>query len=70
MNYIHQFIQDARISGYRAVVFNQRGNGGVPLATARLYSATNTEDLEDVIEYITSLYPDTPVVAIGVSLGG
>lgn len=70
MNYILHFVQDAYQSGYRPVVFNQRGTGGVPLTTARLYSATNTEDLEFVIDYLKSLYPSAHVVAVGVSLGG
>ncbi len=70
MNYILHFVEDAYKTGYRPVVFNQRGTAGVPIETARLYSATNTEDLQFVIEYIKSIYPKADIVAIGVSLGG
>lgn len=70
MNYITYFLEDAYRAGYRPIVFNQRGSGGMTLITPRLYSATNTEDLECVIEYIKSLYPNANIVGIGVSLGG
>ena len=70
MNYILHFVNDAYKTGFRPVVFNQRGTAGIPIETARLYAATNTEDLEFVIGYIKSIYPTADIVAIGISLGG
>ena len=70
MNYILHFVNDAYKTGFRPVVFNQRGMAGIPIKTARLYSAANTEDLEFVIGYIKSIYPRADIVAIGISLGG
>ena len=70
MNYVIHFVNDALRAGYRPAVFNQRGTGGLPLKTARMFSATNTEDLESTIDYINGIYPGARIVALGVSLGG
>ena len=64
------FVNDAFRVGYRPAVFNQRGTGGLPLKTARMFCATNTEDLESIIDYINSIYPGARIVALGVSTGG
>ena len=40
------------------------------MQTARLYSATNIEDLVTVTHRIHMLYPKAAIVGVGVSLGG
>ena len=40
------------------------------LQTARLYSATNIEDVLAVTHRIHMLYPKAAIIGIGVSLGG
>ena len=42
----------------------------VDLATPRLFSAINHEDLHLVVTHIKAKYPDYQLVTIGVSLGG
>ncbi|KAF8387125.1 abhd-3.1, partial [Pristionchus pacificus] len=59
--------------GWRAVVANGRGAGGVELLTPRLYNAGTqeaTEDLGEVLKLISARYPDAKKVACGFSLGG
>ncbi|XP_068626380.1 phospholipase ABHD3 [Battus philenor] len=50
------------------VVFNNRGQGGLPLSTPRLYSAVSHEDVAEVVAAVAAR--GAPVVAAGVSLGG
>ena len=56
--------------GARCVVFTNRGLGGIPLKTPRTYCAANTEDISEVIDHIKQLHPDSPLMVLGVSLGG
>lgn len=55
---------------YRRLVFNNRGNGGEPLLTKQVYSAAWTGDLAEVVAHLRRLYPETPLLAVGFSLGG
>ena len=69
--YIKSFVNVARKRlGARCIVFNFRGRGGHALKTARTYCASNSEDLAAVIDHIGAQYPDAPLLALGVSLGG
>ena len=54
----------------RCVVFNFRGRGGLGLKNPRTYSAANTEDLAEIVEFLNTNFPEAPVIATGVSLGG
>ena len=54
----------------RCVVFNFRGRGGLGLKSPKTYSAANTEDLAEILDYLSLNFPEAPVIATGVSLGG
>lgn len=69
--YIKTFINLARKNcGARCVVFSNRGLGGIELKTPRTYNAANTEDLSYVIDLIKGRFPNAPLMAVGVSMGG
>ena len=54
----------------RCVVFNFRGRGGLGLKNPRTYSAANTEDLAEILDFLNENFPEAPIIATGVSLGG
>ncbi|XP_063779644.1 phospholipase ABHD3 isoform X1 [Pseudophryne corroboree] len=70
VSYILHMIKHSEELGYRCVVFNNRGLAGEDLLTPRTYCASNTEDLEAVIQHVHNLYPEAPLSAAGVSMGG
>lgn len=55
--------------GWRALVVNHRGLGGVRLTSDTFYNAGWTEDLRRVILHIHETEPSAPLGAIGCSLG-
>jgi abhydrolase domain-containing protein 1/3 len=69
-NYIGHMVADGIELKFRAVVFNQRGNGGIRLKTPKTFCASDTSDLREVILHIRKQCPSSPLMAVGVSLGG
>ncbi|XP_076299060.1 abhydrolase domain containing Hydr1 isoform X1 [Lasioglossum baleicum] len=68
--YIKCLITSAKKVGIRCVIFNNRGLGGVELKTQRTYCAANSDDLSEVVEHVRKLYPNVPLGATGISMGG
>ena len=59
-----------RRSGWPAAVMHFRGCGGEPNRLARCYHSGETRDLAWVVEAIGRRFPERPLFATGVSLGG
>ncbi|KAG8368832.1 hypothetical protein BUALT_Bualt15G0087800 [Buddleja alternifolia] len=55
--------------GWNVVVSNHRGLGGVPITSDCFYNAASTEDIRSVIDHIHRQYPETPLFAVGTSIG-
>lgn len=68
--YVKFLVMAANQTGMRTVVFNNRGLGGLPLRTPRLYCAANTEDLAEVVNHVHNKFPNVKKAAAGVSMGG
>ena len=56
--------------GLRSVAMNFRGCSEEPNHTARCYHSGDTEDLDFVCRQLRQRYPQTPLAAVGYSLGG
>ncbi|CAG8485962.1 6434_t:CDS:2, partial [Gigaspora rosea] len=54
---------------YRAVVINFRGCAESQITSPRLYSAGVTDDLRTCLRYVQKCIPDSPLIAVGFSMG-
>ncbi len=75
--YIQGLLLKIRARGWRATVLNFRScawegapSRPVPVRRARLYQSGDTDDLAHVVSILAARETDTPLFAIGVSLGG
>ncbi|XP_018021702.1 uncharacterized protein LOC108677905, partial [Hyalella azteca] len=50
--YVKAFVGAGHLAGYKCVVVNNRGQGGVALKTPRTYCAANCEDLAAAVEHL------------------
>jgi len=67
--YVRRMVLALQKAGWAAVVMNNRGCGGTPVLTPRLYSGGETEDLRFIAKYIKHKIGDSQLAAIGFSLG-
>jgi len=68
--YIAGLQQALRKRGLRSVAMNFRGCGGSANDTARCYHSGDTEDFEYLCAELRRRHPETPLAAVGFSLGG
>lgn len=57
-------------AGFQALTLHFRGCSGEPNRLPRSYFAGDTGDLQHVVEVLRGRFPDRPLGAVGVSLGG
>ncbi|XP_072948118.1 phospholipase ABHD3 [Epargyreus clarus] len=69
-DYVRCLAAVARRLPARFVVFNNRGLGGLPITTPRLYCAVSHDDLAEVVEAVRARAGGGALLAAGVSLGG
>ncbi|GJP44105.1 hypothetical protein CLOM_g3509 [Closterium sp. NIES-68] len=67
--YMRHCVAGVTRHGWRALVPNHRGLGGVTITSSRFYNAGWTTDLRFVIGLVKRNYPLAPLYAIGTSLG-
>eukprot|EP01100_Stratorugosa_tubuloviscum_P015712 TRINITY_DN926_c0_g2_i3.p1 TRINITY_DN926_c0_g2~~TRINITY_DN926_c0_g2_i3.p1 ORF type:complete len:470 (+),score=164.48 TRINITY_DN926_c0_g2_i3:118-1410(+) len=64
-----EFLHRARDEGYRAIVFNRRGHGNVKLTQPCFSVVGNADDVRQVVKYIQTKLPKSPLVIVGLSAG-
>ena len=69
-NYARGLLQALRLRGWRAVLMHFRGCSGEPNRLARFYHAGDTGDFNTLVNLLRAREPETPLAAIGCSLGG
>ncbi|KAG6603082.1 putative serine protease family S33 [Phytophthora cinnamomi] len=60
---------EALAHGFRPVVFNKRGHGGLKLATPKLQAFGCVQDLQHAIAHVEKNYPNSELYGIGCSAG-
>ena len=69
-HYIQRVLATLQHLGYRSVLLHFRGCSGEPNRLPRCYHSGETGDINTVIKTLQQHYPNTPLGAIGYSLGG
>lgn len=57
-------------AGFRCVVVNYRGCANTPVTSPQLYSASKIADVASAILLLTKMFPQSPILGLGFSLGG
>ncbi|KAH8932609.1 hypothetical protein BDL97_19G082700 [Sphagnum fallax] len=68
-SYVKHIAYSSALKGWRTLVANHRGLGGVSITSDQFYNAGWTEDLRTIIHYVHKKYPQAPLFAIGNSIG-
>ncbi|KAD6119377.1 hypothetical protein E3N88_10648 [Mikania micrantha] len=55
--------------GWNVVICNHRGLGGISVTSDCFYNAGWTNDIRDAINHLHNEYPNTPLFAVGTSIG-
>ena len=69
-HYAHDLMHSARQQGWNGVVAHFRGCSGEDNRLPRAYFAGDSAEVERILRHVKGRFPDAPVYAVGVSLGG
>ena len=69
-HYAHDLMHNARRQGWNGVVAHFRGCSGEDNRLPRAYFAGDSAEVERILLHVKGHFPDAPVYAVGVSLGG
>ncbi|MDP2028416.1 MAG: hydrolase [Thiobacillus sp.] len=69
-HYAHDLMHTAGLRGWNGVVAHFRGCSGEDNRLPRAYFAGDSAEVERILRHVKSQVPDTPLYAVGVSLGG
>lgn len=67
--HIRCLVKHLGTKGFRAVVMNHRGTSRTPLTSPRIYDASSTEDLDDIVRCLGTRYPKAPLACVACSMG-
>jgi len=65
--YVMGWVHNVTEAGYRAVVYNPRGC--VSIKTPKLFTPGGTSDLKQAVQHIHSVFPESPLFGVGLSMG-
>ncbi|PRP82412.1 hypothetical protein PROFUN_10112 [Planoprotostelium fungivorum] len=68
-SYVRHAVQEARKQGFNSIAFNYRGAAGTQLANTVMYSGAQTHDVRAVVKHLKASLPNSPLFAVGFSLG-
>ena len=69
-HYAHDLMHTARLRGWNGEVAHIRGCSGEDNRLPRAYFAGDSAEVERILRHVKSRFPDAPLHAVGVSLGG
>ncbi|QFU24402.1 hydrolase [Shewanella eurypsychrophilus] len=69
-HYVRRLLASCANQSLSAVVHHHRSCSGETNRKARSYHSGDTQDLQQSLSWIKNRYPDSPILAVGYSLGG
>ncbi|VDL42356.1 unnamed protein product [Hymenolepis diminuta] len=69
-SYIASLVKEINNCKYRCVVLNNRGTCRYKIKTPKTFCASHTSDVSTAMEHVRNRYPNSPLIAVGISLGG
>eukprot|EP01119_Soliformovum_irregulare_P020922 TRINITY_DN6849_c0_g1_i4.p1 TRINITY_DN6849_c0_g1~~TRINITY_DN6849_c0_g1_i4.p1 ORF type:complete len:256 (-),score=41.30 TRINITY_DN6849_c0_g1_i4:107-874(-) len=68
-SYVKRAAHDMQRKGYRSVVINFRGYGGIPVTSGKYHNLSDISDLSLAFDGISTKFPKSPLIAVGYSMG-
>ena len=69
-HYVRRILTASKQQGFAACLHHHRGCSGEANRLSRSYHSGDTQDLTATLQHLKQAYPDSPIWAVGYSLGG